>query len=414
MNLTPSRSPHRKKPMNRITIITTWLVAAAALAACGQGSSDQAASATVKPVVDTEPGQREESGHSEQERVVLTPQERDQESIAVEALAASPVREAIEVTAVIQPNQNRLARVAPRVPARVVNVYADLGQRVRAGQTLALMDSVEVGEAHAAFFRARSELDVARANLDRAEKLQAEQIIAQKEYLRIRSEHERAAIALHAAEDRLRILGVAIPSAADGNGASMFSLRAPFTGTVIEKDAVVGELASPEKPVFTIADLSVLWIEADLYEKDLSRVRKGAEAEIRVAAYPDRVFTGRLTYLSEIMDRETRTIKGRIEVRNTEGLLKPEMFATATVATTTSGKAVSVPQEAVVLMDGKPTVFVEENGGFEPREVTTGRQLSERIMIESGVEEGELVVVRGAYALKARLLKSELGEGHAH
>lgn len=414
MNLTPSRSPHRKKPMNRITIITTWLVAAAALAACGQGSSEQAASATVKPVVDTEPGQREESGHSEQERVVLTPQERDQEGIAVEALAASPVREAIEVTAVIQPNQNRLARVAPRVPARVVKVYADLGQRVRAGQTLALMDSVEVGEAHAAFFRARSELDVARANLDRAEKLQAEQIIAQKEYLRIRSEHERAAIALHAAEDRLRILGVAIPSAADGNGASMFSLRAPFTGTVIEKDAVVGELASPEKPVFTIADLSVLWIEADLYEKDLSRVRKGAEAEIRVAAYPDRVFTGRLTYLSEIMDRETRTIKGRIEVRNTEGLLKPEMFATATVATTTSGKAVSVPQEAVVLMDGKPTVFVEENGGFEPREVTTGRQLSGRIMIESGLEEGEPVVVRGAYALKARLLKSELGEGHAH
>ena len=303
--------------------------------------------------------------------------------------------------------------VAPRIAGRIVKAPAALGERVRAGQTLAVLDSIELGEAQSAYLQAASRFATARADFERAEGLNREQIISQKEYLRIRSEFQQSGAALRAAEDKLRLLGVSPPAATD-RATSVFPLVAPSAGTVIEKHAVLGELAAPDKTLFTVADLSVLWVQATLFEKDLAMVRTGAAAEVTVAAYPKEAFPGRVAYISEVFDKETRTVRARIEVKNPDGRLKPDMFAQAAIEAGETTKALLVPEEAVVLLQGQPTVYVEEAHGFEPRPVQLGARYGTRVEIRSGVAPGDLVVTSGAYALKARALKSQLGSGHVH
>jgi cobalt-zinc-cadmium efflux system membrane fusion protein len=159
-----------------------------------------------------------------------------------------------------------------------------------------------------------------------------------------------------------------------------------------------------------VADLSTLWIESDLFEKDLGKVKVGAQAAVTVSAYPGEVFKGQLTYISSTMDKETRTVKARVEVPNSDGRLKPEMFATVAIGSGGSTKALIVPEGAVLLLQGQPTVFVAESGGFEPRAVEVGERTQGYAVLKSGVAAGESMVVSGAYALKARLLKSQIGD----
>lgn len=384
------------------------LLAIASLAGCGQ---ETGGSASVKPRSEAAKHEDGAKGkEAEAGAILLDAEEIEKAGLRTSVLAEQAIHEQINVTATIQPNQDKLVHASPRVPGRLVKIQANLGDRVRPGQTLASLDSIELGEAHSAFLQAESQAALARADFERAEKLHADQIIPQKDYLRSRAEHEKARATLRAATDQLRMMGVA-PSHAD-QAVSTFPLVSPIAGVVIEKHAVLGELAKPEESLFTVADLSVVWIEADLTEKDLGKVRPGAEVAVTLAAYPGEVFKGRLTYISSLMDKETRTVKARVEVPNPEGRFKPEMFASAAIRTGIGGKALSVPEDAVVLLQGQPTVFVREKTGFVPRPVEVGERAQGQAILKSGVQAGETVVTGGAYALKARLLKSQIGDEH--
>lgn len=338
--------------------------------------------------------------------LVLGAEEARRAGIRVQQLELREKAEQIVVTATIQPNQDKSAHIGPRVAGRIVKVQAKLGDRVKPGQVLAMLDSLDLGEAVSTHRQAASEAALTQANFERAVRLYADRIIPEKEYLKARAEREKSLARLRASADRLRMLGLA-PDRAAG---SVFPLTAPFVGTVVEKKAVLGELAQPDQSLFTVADLSVLWIEADLFEKDLGGVRVGARADVTVTAYPGEVFKGRLTYISSVMDPGTRTVKARVEVPNPDGRLKPNMFAAAAIQTGTSSKALLLPEDAILLMQGQPTVFVEKDGGFEPRPVLVGKRFQGLAVIRSGLMPGETVVVSGAYAIKARLLKSQIGD----
>ncbi len=384
-----------------------WLAAAATMNLAGCGET--APVATQSPARATPaPRSADEAGAP----LKVPAEEAATAGIKVAVIRPQEIRERISVTATIQANQDRLARIAPRVAGKIVAVGAKLGDRVRTGQSLAQLDSIEVGAARSSYAQARSDLDLARANLARAEKLFADQIIPQKDYLRSRAEFQKAEAISRAADEKLRILGVAAHAHRAGDSASVFSVTAPFPGTVTAKDAVLGELARPDKPLFTVADLSTVWIETNLFEKDLSSVRLGAEALITVAAYPGESFQGKVTYISSTMDKETRTIRARIEVPNFEERLRLEMFATAEILTPEIRSAMLVPSDAIVLIQGQPTVFVEAEGGYLPRAVEPGQTLRSGTALKAGVNPGERVVVGGAYALKARLLKSQIGDAH--
>ena len=338
----------------------------------------------------------------------LSIEDAQRAGIQVETLASLAFADSITVTATIRPNQDRIARVAPRVEGRITSVSAKLGDTVRAGQLLAVLDSLAIGEAQSSLQQAQSQQRVALADFKRSESLNAEEIIPQREFLKAKSELEKASAELRAAQDKLRLLGGS--AQAGGAATSAFSLNAPLAGTIVQKTAIVGELGTPAEPLFTVADLSRVWIEANLTEDTLSKIRVGAEAAVTVNAYPGEQFKGRVTYVASLLDKDSRTVPARIEVDNADGRLKPEMFATATIDTNGAKReALSVPDSAILLLQGQPTIFVAKGDGFESRAIEPGEKLSGRTVIKSGVAAGEKVVTQGAYALKARLLKSQIG-----
>ncbi|MFY9327213.1 MAG: efflux RND transporter periplasmic adaptor subunit [Georgfuchsia sp.] len=376
------------------------------LTACGNSDKAGAEKLTQKQ----EATDAKNEGEHETGGLKLSPEEMERAGIKVEALTPQSLADTVTVTATIHPNQDRIVRIAPRVEGRIVHVSANLGETVRPGQVLAVLDSVTLGEAQSTLLQAQSSQRVAQADYKRAEALNAEEIISQRDYLRAKAEFEKSSAELRSAEDRVRLLGGSITA---GRADSTFQLTAPLAGTIVEKSATVGELRSPSDSLFTVADLSKLWIEANLTEDMLAKVRSGAAATVTVAAYPGERFAGRVTYVASLLDKGSRTIPARIEVSNKDGRLKPEMFANATIETGGEKRnALSVPDAAIVLLQGQPTVFVAEHGGFEARAIESGDKLSEHTVVKSGLAAGEQVVVAGAYALKARLLKSQISEEH--
>lgn len=402
MNTLHDNAGRPKRLAGRAKDLALALAVALSLAACGGGSAK-----------DEHAGEKKgEEGHTEgAKELTLTSEEAERAGVKVEAIKSEALGETIQVTATIRPDQDRLARVAPRIGGRITSAPAKLGDRVRAGQTLATLDSVDVAEAHATWTQAQAELRIAEADFKRAESLNAEEIIPRKDFLRAQADRDKAAAALQNAANRLRLLGGA--QAASGSGVAGIAVTAPFAGTVIEKKVTLGELGSPSEPMFTIADLSRVWIQADLPEAALAKVRIGANAKVTVPAYPGETFSGRVGHIGAMLDKETRTIAARIEVANADGRLKPEMFATATIeAGGEKRNVISLPDAAIVLLEGQPTVFIFEQGAYEARQVEPGDRVGGRTVLKSGVKAGDQVVTAGAYALKARKLKSQLGHGH--
>lgn len=383
------------------------LLLAVSLTGCGKGANSSTAAASAPA------GEAKKAGESaDEDAIELSDEEAKRAGVRVEALEMQTVTDTLTVTATIQPNRDRVARIAPRVEGRITGVSANLGDPVRAGQPLATLDSFAVGEAHSALLQAQTTHRVAQADFKRAESLNADEIIAQKDFLRARADYEKSEAELRAAQDKLRLLG-ASPEVGGRRAQATFPVSAPFAGTVIQKKATIGDLATPSEPLFTVADLSRVWVEASLPESALAKVKTGAAATVNVSAYPGERFAGRVTYLANLLDKDTRSVGARIEVDNMDGRLKPEMFATAVIETGGEARqALSVPDAAILLLQGMPTVFVAEGAGYEPRPVELGEKLGGRTVVKSGIAPGDKLVVAGAYALKARLLKSQISEEH--
>lgn len=369
------------------------------------------------------PVAREERGHAEEEkghaeeRLTLSGDAR--EAIALESVPVvrRPLRETLRATAVIKPNAYKLAHVSPRIAGKAIEVPALLGDHVKQGQILAQLDSLELGERKAAYLQAQTNLAVARRNYAREKRLFARHISSEKEYLEAKGEFERSEAAYRAAREALHLVGLSeagidtIRWEEAGQPLSHFPLLAPFAGTVVERHITIGELIRPEDKPFTIADLTAVWIVIDVYEKDLGRVRTGAAVDVAVDAYPGEVFSGTLTYVSNMVDPTTRTAEARVELANPDERLRPGMFATAEIFMSASDRrqALVVPHDAVQRIRGEPVVFVEEEPGtYSMREITVGRESDTETELLSGVAAGERVVAKGAFYLKSTLLKEEM------
>ncbi|MGD9951529.1 MAG: efflux RND transporter periplasmic adaptor subunit [Burkholderiales bacterium] len=355
-----------------------------------------------------------EEGHEDEGLVKLSDEEVARAGIRTEALAEQDLKDTINVTATVEANRERIAHVLPRIPGRVTAVSAKLGDAVKQGQLLATLESMEAADAMSAYVQALAEANVARTAYERAERLQADQIIPGKEYQRARGEYEKTRAHVAAAASKLRMLGIAPETAAKGGGPSTYPVTAPLTGTIVERKAVLGELAKNDEALFVVADLSRVWLEANIGESDLGRIRIGSAAHARVAGLPDQEFLGKVSHIGSMLDKETRTAKAIIVLDNPRGALRLQMFANVRIETGALRKVLALPESAVTLVQGLPTVFVEEAAGFEARPVELGERVGGRVTIRSGVAAGDLVATEGVYALKARLLKSQIGEGHAH
>lgn len=389
-----------KSPVFYSSLIALALVLGS-LSGCGKG---QEASASTADKAQASTPASGEGG------IRLSAEQMRTAGIKLGRLSAESVAASFTATATIQPNQDRYAQIAAPVEGRLVSIGASLGDRVKAGQALAELDSVALGEATSALTSARVSLRIAEADFRRAEALHRDEIIASKDLLRARAEFEKAGAEQRAAEDKVRLLGG--NGSATGRVSSRVSVRAPFPSTVVMRKASVGELASPATALFALADLSTVWIEASLPENLLARVRPGDKAFVTVSAYPGERFEGRVTRIASMFDRQSRTVPARIEIANRDGRLKPDMFATALIESGSSSlrSGLFVPDEAVILLQGQSTVFVARGAAFEARAIELGDKVNGRSLVKSGLKAGEEIAVAGVYALKAQLLKSQIGD----
>jgi cobalt-zinc-cadmium efflux system membrane fusion protein len=339
--------------------------------------------------------------------------------LQTDRVALRPIRTAFKAQAgKILANENRLAHLSARVPGRIVAVFANLGDRVNEGDRLLLLDSPAFGEAQLEYRKARTTLSVMEKALERANALLDRGAIGVGEQQRREADYENARADLHEAEEKLHLLGMTereiqrlaaktLPHAE----VARVSLRAPFTGEVIERNATIGEVIDPNKTLFTVADLSTVWVRADFPEQQAGRLKTGLTIEVRVSAYPDTMFQGPITYVGAVIDPTTRTVTARAEVSNPEGRLRPEMFAEVTVATGEQA-VLSVPRTAVQQIGSRTVAFVVRGPHrFESREVTLGQASSEYIQVVAGLTSGDEVVTQGSYALKSELLREQMPTG---
>lgn len=318
----------------------------------------------------------------------------------------------------ILPNENRLAHLGPRVPGRIVAVYTNLGDRVHSGERLLLLDSPAFGEAQLAYRKRRTAMRVAERAFERAKALSAEGAIGISEYQRREAEHENAKAELYEAEEKLHLLGMAereierlsaeqLPHA---EVAQVF-LRAPFSGEIIERNATVGEVVDSSKTLFTVADLSTVWVRADFPEQQIGILKTGLAVEIRVAAYPETVFQGTITYIGAMIDPATRTVTARLQIPNSDRRLRPEMFAEVTVRTQEQS-VLAIPRAALQQVGDRVTVFVTRSSRrFEWLDVTIGESSNEYVEVKAGLKEGDEVVTEGSYALKSEALRGQMSMG---
>jgi len=304
------------------------------------------------------------------------------------------------------------------------------------------LQKVELGRAKQEYIGALAKLELAEAEHERARRLvegkigaRKDLVRAEKELFTARGELEAVAetIRLTARQElltadtalaqaraqrdkvrqKLRLLGVTGNGSigtSTGTNDGLVALRAPFAGTVIERQASEGQLVDPAATPFRLADLSVVWALLDVLETDVDNIARGQAVTIEAGRD---THTGRVMHIADVLDDQTRTVKVRVEIPNPDGHFKPGMFVTAKITTRMAGPArLMVPKEALFLLDDSQVVFVETDEGFRARPVEAGPEVGGWVPIQKGLLVGERVVTQGAFALKAQLVKAKLGEGH--
>ncbi len=355
--------------------------------------------------------------HGESGSVKMTAEVQKQNGVIVSPVKKQRLAGVISATGKVEANADRIAHVSPRISGKIVSVRASLGDSVSAGQPLATLDSVELGEALGRYHQSRTKLALAQSNMNRIKNLVEKKIAARKDILQAETDFKMAQTELHTDEERLSLYGVSLSDLkGDDHKKPLLPVRSPIGGIITEKHAIVGELSDPSKSLYTVANLSSVWVLVDINEKDLAKVYKGQAAIVAVGAFPDLKLKGRITYIADLVDEATRTVKARIEVANPGRKLKPEMFATVELAMPADAPPVlAVPEDALQELDGKKVVFIAENNTqFAARLVQPGRTAAGLVEIVSGLKEGERYAVKGAFLLKSELKKGELVDEHGH
>jgi cobalt-zinc-cadmium efflux system membrane fusion protein len=342
----------------------------------------------------------------------LSPNSEAEHQLKVAAIGKMHLGKLLSATATIEPDPRNMARVTPRVRARVVRLIADPGERVKPGQPLAILSSIELGQAKAEYLKARALSDIAHQHLTREESLYQRKVASMKDALEARAAYDTAFAQYQAARETLSLLiprtEVTRVSWSAGRSLSDFALTSPIAGTLVKRDLIVGQMVSGDAEVISVMNLDHVWVLANIFEHDLAGLAVGAVAQIKVEAWPDQSFEGVVSYLSDTVDPVTRTVQARIDVPNPDHRLKPGMFAQAEIRTTGGRREVlAAPASAIYEVNGAKAVFVQTGPHvFCLRPVALGAAGHEEVEILSGVHSGDQVVIHGGLLLKALLVNT--------
>jgi cobalt-zinc-cadmium efflux system membrane fusion protein len=358
----------------------------------------------------TEEPHRDEETHAELPRQVSL----DATQLTQAGIQTVPVRKAalpstLTLTGEVIAEPDRTARLSSATAGRLEQVLFNEGATVKRGDILATVRVPDVGRLRGAYAAATSRARASKLNAERLEALKASGLGAEQALVDAQADARAQEAEARALGEQLTAIGVNAES-----GGFIVALRAPISGVVVSRDAIVGQPISTEAVLATIVDLSEVWFLGRVFEKDLSRLRVGTSAELELNAYPGGHFHGTVDYVSQQIDPMARTLTARIRVANETSQLRLGLFGRAHVDIGEPGKQATglvVPRDAVLEVAGKKVVFVKEkDGDFVLHEVTVGDSAMDDVQLLSGVSEGEEVVSKGGFTLKSLLLKSTLAE----
>lgn len=321
----------------------------------------------------------------------------------------------LQVSAHIETDARRIARVGSPVAGRILKLLVFEGQNVKSGTVLAMLHSTDLSDTQFALIKAFSQQGLAAAAEKRAEQLVAADVIGRAELERRQAELLQAST--EAASYRTQLLGLGMTEGqirhleATRKLSADYPIATPKSGTVLKREITIGQVVQPSDPAFTIADLSSVWIVANVPEEDAGHLRKGMEVEVRIPALPQQKITGHLSFVSPIVDPATRTVEVRMDVPNPTGLLKPDELASMTF-TGHADRKLTVSNAAVVREGNKDYVFVQ-NGlrKYVLREVSLGEEENDRRVVLSGVQQGERIVTEGAFHLNNQRKQNAIKRG---
>jgi membrane fusion protein, heavy metal efflux system len=349
--------------------------------------------------------------------------------LRIEQAKAGPLVRAVSATGSVGYDQLRLARIKPTARGRIETVDVKAGDRVVAGQRLAVLDNFDLSAAHsrvlsadAALNQAKAQLDAATAAYDRATNLVRNDLVTQAEVIARRATAATMEADVRTKEAQLqqyrqeeaRLSPVRTFAGTDAStnealGDSRGAIEAPFAGVLDSVSIAQGDIVDPATSIFTVSDLSTVWVQADVAEEDLGAIKVGDAVEVRVSAFPGRVFAGRVTYIPDQIESATGMAKVRCEVPNQDGALRVNMFASVAILSPQGSDAVLAPSESLQEVNGRNFVFVPTgHGEFAWRVVHTGLAADGHTQITSGLAAGTPVVTDGSYWLKAALMQSTI------
>ena len=375
------------------------LIAAVLLQGCGGKANDE------KPKV---------SQKNEHETVTLTKNAINEIGLTTYTVALMPMVGELAAPAKVLPNQNLEAQVGSLVPGRVQRVFANIGDVITAGQVLMTVEGLDVGAIKADYFKAKAAYDYAAGAYERQKKLYEEKAGSQKALLENQAEFEKA-LAEYTAEDK-KIHSVGLTDADVANGkdgrehtSGTLPVKSHISGLVVERNVIVGQHVDATTNAFKVIDTRTVWVDGQVYEKDLARIERKTKAVFTTSTYHNEVFEGRIINIGQIVDEQSRTITIRAEFSNPRNKLKPHMFGELKIPLEGTDKALLIPEESLMREAGQSYVFVQTGDTtFEKRTVVTGSTVNAMIEIKTGLKEKEKIAVKGVYYLKGDLKKEEL------
>jgi RND family efflux transporter MFP subunit len=410
-----------RKPLIIVIVVLLIVLAAAVTFWLRSGSSSQAGRPVPAPTGEPVPSPSESGAQPRpgEITITLTPDELQNAQIKTEPVtvqsdgagaAAGP-----HTVGTVQANAYKEVPILPVAGGIVREVNAQLGDRVRRGQTLAVVFSSELAEAQSEYLKMVAELEEHHKHHLRATELVEIGAMSREDLEGALSKYKTAQANVSSARQRLLLLGMSakeIDALRPDQVRSLVSVPAPASGTVISRTVNPGEVVMTGKELFRVADLSSVWVMGQVYESDFAKVRVGTPAVITTTAYPDRTFMGKVSYIDPKVDPQTRTAQVRVELANPNDMLKLGMFVDVSfgdgVPVATSGQpSVAVPRAAVQSIGSKHVVFAatDQQGVFVQREVNAGPEINGHVTIYTGLSSGDRVVTEGAFLLRAESLK---------
>ena len=341
--------------------------------------------------------------------------------IKVARAAGGEIAQTVRLPGEVNFNADRIAHVTPTVAGIAKQVNFSVGDQVQAGQVMAILNSKELAAARSEYLAANARLELANHNMQREQRLFKEKVGTERASLESQQAYQEAKIAAKQAINSLFALGysrqqIETISSLDDTDFNTYELTAPLSGMITQRHLTVGEVIEPgnDSSPFVVADLSTVWVNLSVYQRDLANVKAGQHVEIQFG-HNLQAAEGTIAFVSPAVDEDTRTATARIVLDNTDGSRRPGLFVTGNIKTSHDKAAVVISRAAITTVEGDQVVFVKTDEGFELREVRFGRKTDKLVEIISGLIPGEYYAVNNILALKTELSRASLEHaGHAH